>query len=240
MRKVMIVAVLVLGCGQDGAPGPAGSAGAAGVGSPGTSGMPGATGQIGSMGSPGSPGAIGSAGPRGSDGEAGAPGTNGPQGDGGPAGPAGPQGDAGRAGGGIVWRDGTGAVVRILRTSDDMRFLWYIDSGGYVWAYYAGSFYPTILNPAGTLYTTSDCTGVAYLSWAGGRGTVPSRTDGLIHGMGDGVAPLLLSSGSVRYEAASACITQAGAMFAVPVASTVIVTPPTTPFTPPVHPEFVP
>lgn len=136
-KGLVVVALFVAtwtACGDEGATGPQGAPGAAGLGATVT------------------PGAA----------------PSGPAGPPGDAGPPGPQGDAAPRAGVVVWKDRNGAPVRVVshwsNTVSSLE-LFVADAQGYVWASDAfGKYEPVVSSSSAQLFfTSSDCTGTAYI-----------------------------------------------------------------------------
>ncbi len=238
----LVAALCMTACGQQGAQGSPGSAGSAGQqGSEGPEGTQGPTGQQGPQGNAGSPGATGPAGPSGAMGAQGSPG---------------PAGEAGAPGGGVVWKDSTGATVRVVAQIPYGTFgepfpagVFVADSRGYVWPF--GTWDGTApCSPqncpvnATTVYTGSGCTGTAYVP---ANGLVPPRfvfqvADGTYHSWPD--APVLVNVMAQSQQAfGGTCVasTASGQMTLLSdTTPTPAITPPADLFAGPIHPEFAP
>ena len=237
LRLTQVLLVLgLLGCSQDGAPGHDGTPGATGAG--------GTTGAMGAGGSPGATGAGGASGPAGGAGSAGM------RGDAGPSGPSGDAGPAGPRGGGVVWKDATGATIRVVQsgieTATGLSLI--ADAAGYVWR---SDIFGVVSLPNASdtkLFASLDCTGTAYVDtslvqMAGvpytAAGTLPLHV----------LAPLQPSTtvlvASVQ-PPGSACGNgwiPYSVTGVVPYDSTIPTTPivaPTSMFVPPLHAEFTP
>ncbi|HEX7666151.1 MAG TPA: hypothetical protein VF407_16605 [Polyangiaceae bacterium] len=231
--------------GKDGAQGPAGANGAAGP-----KGDPGADGKNGSN---------GAAGPKGDTGPAGDAGPIGPQGDAGPPGPQGDAGPAGPPGGAVVWKDATGATIPVVAStlSDDDAILDVADGNGYIWKVDASSGVIDVRNQGVAVYTQAACGGVAYITpevggydggaFQGDAFPLPRfvfRIDGdtTNHAVPD--APTVTMQDIVSAGTPGSCQdifeqTRPTLTLAETTPATPIVTP-TSLFTPPAHPEYVP
>ncbi len=244
-RGVVIVTVLLLGCGQDGTPGPAGNVGATGP-----QGSAGMSGPKGDMGYPGDSGGPGNMGQMGATGDAGAPGMPGTPGDGGPPGPVGDAGPAGPRGGGVLWRDRLGAIVPVVTANFTGGYadLWIADARGLIWRASAGFGYnPGDLPPMPTTFFASgDCSGPGYVRTFEVIPRMVFRTSGdsELHVIPDNATIVPLAVGS-SILSPSPCATTSGLQYALPLAGTVPTPTISAPaqgalLAAPAHPEFLP
>ena len=200
------------------------------AGKDGKDGTGGTTGSMGSMGAPGLAGGSGT------------PGAPGPAGEAGAAGDAGPRGPAA---GGVVWKDATGAIVHVI-AYDNPGIIHVADAAGHVWPVYTGSgAIAKIMNPQTVYYTTANCGGAAY---------VDARLIGaprlVFQVVGDtsnyAIADNAVVTENVLYGstgfAGGLCSSNTGGVLpeAAPFTPTSPIITPTSFFTAPAHPEYVP
>lgn len=180
----------------------------------------------------------------GSTGADGLPGQQGQQGAQGIQGPPGATGDAGPKGTGVVWKDSSGTTIPVVASTVQwldtagLTLLFFTDKSGLVWQFnaYDGTIYAATY--ATPYYVTNNCTGAVYIN-AMARWTYAIRGTSTIVSFADNAKPTTIVPQS--WNNTGSCATLSGSsteMFAV--TDGTVATVPTSLFTIPVHPEYVP
>lgn len=233
MRRVsvwsgFIFGAMFLACGQEG-----------------SQGTPGA---MGSAGPPGAQGPLGMTGPAGSSGAMGNPGSGG---DGG-------HGDGGlKVGGGVIWKDATGAVVPVIMNFAIYGTAWtdevgglFADSAGILWSFNLNGVTVAVPvssynnYPAPQYWDGTGCTGTPYVGYAHARlpFNMSSASGITIRALKDNATvSMQFMQSTYGANGSPGCVSTIVHVLVAPMTDAPIVTPPATlPFTLPVHPEFIP